>query len=102
MKKKKSVYEMSLDPEELELERSIERGEWTTVPNIEQERLEASIAAKNYFRAKKEKRISIRVFANDLDTLKKIAAEEGLPYQTLVTSILHKYATGRLKDCKNM
>jgi predicted DNA binding CopG/RHH family protein len=44
----------------------------------------------------KEKRISIRVFANDLERIKEIAEEEGLPYQTLVTSILHKFSTGRL------
>lgn len=44
----------------------------------------------------KEKRISIRVFARDLERLKEIAEEEGLPYQTLVTSILHKFSTGRL------
>ena len=44
----------------------------------------------------KEKRISIRVFAKDLERLKEIAEEEGLPYQTLVTSVLHKFSTGRL------
>lgn len=46
---------------------------------------------------KKDKRISVRVFSADLDKLKMIALNEGLPYQTLITSILHKYATGQLK-----
>lgn len=54
-------------------------------------------AARGHIQRKhKEKRISIRVFASDLKRLKEIAEEEGLPYQTLVTSILHKFSTGRL------
>ncbi len=54
-------------------------------------------AAKNHIsKRSKEKRISIRVFADDLLRIKEIAEEEGLPYQTLVTSILHKFSTGRL------
>jgi len=54
-------------------------------------------AAKEHIQKRtKEKRISIRVFAGDLERLKEIAEEEGLPYQTLVTSVLHKFTTGRL------
>ena len=54
--------------------------------------------SENYQRRIKEKRISIRVFAKDLEKIKIIAEEEGLPYQTLITSILHKFLTGRLKN----
>ncbi|OGT07515.1 MAG: hypothetical protein A2103_01340 [Gammaproteobacteria bacterium GWF2_41_13] len=78
--------------------RSLERGEWETVSNIKQVRKEAKQAATRYFRKGKEKRISIRVFSKDLEQLKEIAEAEGLPYQTLVTSILHKYTTGKLKE----
>lgn len=52
-------------------------------------------AAKNYQR--KGKRITIRVYENDLEKIKQIAFEEGLPYQTFITGILHKLSTGYLK-----
>lgn len=51
-------------------------------------------AANNY--VKKDKRISIRVYGSDLENIKRLALNEGLPYQTLITSILHKFATGQL------
>ncbi len=89
---KKKMHKIKLDKEELELSRSLDRGEWKSVPNLEEEKEKAKIAAGNYFRKTKEKRICIRVFSNDLEKIRAIAAEEGLPYQTLVTSILHKYA----------
>ena len=104
MRKKKDVFDVKLDKEEKELLKSLENDEWETVPNIKKVREEVKQAAANYFRKQKEQRISIRVFAKDLECLKILAEEEGLPYQTLVTSILHKYTTGRLQDiqyCKN-
>lgn len=96
-KHKTKLNKLELDKEELELSRSLDRGEWKTVSNLEEEREKAKIAANNYFRKSKEKRICIRVFSNDLEKIRTIAEEEGLPYQTLVTSVLHKYASGRLK-----
>lgn len=53
-------------------------------------------AAENYM--KKNKRITIRVYESDLETIKNMAADEGLNYQTFITSILHKVCTGRLKN----
>ena len=47
---------------------------------------------------KKDKRINIRLSSHDLDGLQRLALHEGMPYQTLVASILHKYVTGRLVD----
>lgn len=43
-------------------------------------------------------RINIRLYSRDLRALQKRAMEEGVPYQTLVASILHKYVEGRLRD----
>ncbi|SMN10786.1 Conserved domain protein [uncultured Candidatus Thioglobus sp.] len=51
--------------------------------------------AKNTF--KKDKRINIRLTSNDLNNIQIKAAMEGLPYQTLITSIIHKYANGELR-----
>ncbi|MFA6409477.1 MAG: hypothetical protein WCW01_04815 [Gammaproteobacteria bacterium] len=101
MQKRKKVFKYKLDPEEQEISDSLERGEWQSVPNLEEVKKNAQIAAANYFRKTKEKRISIRVFAKDLETIRAMAEEEGLPYQTLVTSILHKYANGVLIDARN-
>lgn len=46
----------------------------------------------------KDQRINIRLSSADLQELRTRADEEGLPYQTLIASVLHKYATGRLVD----
>jgi len=56
-------------------------------------------AAKNYIT--KDKRITVRVYNSDLERIKMMAAEEGLPYQTYITSMLHKLSTGRLKDIRS-
>ena len=50
---------------------------------------------------KKNQKINIRIADNDLSALKRRAAREGIPYQTLIRSILHKYASGFLKDTVN-
>ena len=46
----------------------------------------------------KDQRINIRMSADDLHDIREIAREEGLPYQSLIASILHKYVTGRLVE----
>lgn len=47
---------------------------------------------------RKDKRINIRISSRDLEALQRRALKEGLPYQTLVASVLHKYVSGGLKD----
>lgn len=47
---------------------------------------------------RKDKRINIRISSRDLEALQRRALEEGLPYQSLVSSVLHKYVSGGLKD----
>jgi len=83
-----------LDIEEQKLLDSLESGEWESVPNREDEIKLHQEIAKNTLR--KDKRINIRLSVNDLEALKTQAVELGLPYQTLVSSILHQYASGRL------
>ncbi|WP_253307528.1 MULTISPECIES: CopG family antitoxin [unclassified Rickettsia] len=55
----------------------------------------AKVAAVNF--SKKTARINIRLPGHDLNHIKRIAAQEGMPYQTLISSVLHKYASGYLK-----
>jgi predicted DNA binding CopG/RHH family protein len=75
---------------------SIERDEWKSVPDLQDEIMNARQIAVNT--TAKDERITIRISGRDLELLKSIAMEEGIPYQTKVTSILHKFVTGRLKE----
>ncbi|MFP4332583.1 MAG: CopG family antitoxin [Campylobacterales bacterium] len=84
----------TLDHEEQELLQSIESGEWESVENLDEEIEKYQEIARNTL--KKDKRINIRLSTNDLEALKTNAIELGMPYQTLVSSVLHQYVTGRL------
>ena len=85
-----------LEKEEKELLKSFEDGEWKSVSDKNREvgRLQDYAAAT----FKKDRRINIRISSKDLNSLQKRALEEGIPYQTLVSSILHKYVSGRLRE----
>ncbi len=78
------------DDEERELIESIERGKWKPVANQKREITRARAAAR--YTLRKDKSISLRLSSADLDRIKEKAAEEGMPYQTLIASIVHKYA----------
>ena len=88
----KKAKNLKLDAKEKELSDSFDRGEWKSVKNLKQETAIAKKAAKNTLR--KDARINIRLSNNDLIRIKQKAAFEGIPYQTLIASILHKYAAG--------
>jgi predicted DNA binding CopG/RHH family protein len=85
-----------LTTEEQDLLDSFERGEWRSVENVDREIEHYREVAKNTFR--KDKRINIRLSSHDLKALHIRALEEGIPYQTLASSILHKYVDGRLVE----
>ncbi len=87
---------MKLSKEEKELRESIERGEWKSIPDAEKEAKRYREYARATFR--KDKRVNIRISEKDLVSIQKKAIEEGLPYQTLISSILHKYINGRLVE----
>ena len=87
-----------LDDEEKDILESYERGEWVPVKNPKQEIKKLQQYAKNTLQ--KDKRINIRMSSKDLDQVQVIAAQEGIPYQTLVSSIIHKYVSGYLIERK--
>ena len=87
--------DFELDHEEAEILRALERGELASIRNFAQEKLRMESAAREFL--KKDRRINIRISSRDLESLQKQAAKEGLPYQTLISSTLHKFATGKLK-----
>lgn len=94
VKKKTDPHQVFLEKEETDLLESFERGEWKSVKNLEKEMASAKKAAVHYL--KKNARINIRISENDLTKIKQKAAFEGIPYQTLIASILHKYAAGHI------
>ena len=85
---------MKLTKEERDILDSVERGEWKRIPNFKQEAARYTQAARATLR--KDKRVNIRMTERDLVHFQKTAVHEGLPYQTLISSILHKYINGRL------
>jgi len=87
---------MKLYDDEKELFESIEKGEWSSVGNLSQEIAVAKEAAEATYG--KDQRMNIRISSRDMSSLKVRAREEGIPYQTLVSSIIHRYLTGRLRE----
>ena len=90
------MTDLKLTPEELELLASYENEEWQSVKNISEEKERYQAYARAAFR--KDKRINIRISERDLTALQKRAIREGIPYQTLVSSVLHKYVSGILVE----
>ena len=87
-----------LDAEEKDILDSYERGEWKPVKNPKAEIKKLQEYARNTLQ--KDKRINIRMSSKDLDQVQVIATQEGIPYQTLISSIIHKYVSGYLLEKK--
>ena len=83
-----------LSPEEREILERFERGELRRVVGVEDEMESARQAARATFR--KTRRVNLRVTERDFDLAHARAREEGIPYQTLLSSVIHKYLSGRL------
>jgi predicted DNA binding CopG/RHH family protein len=79
------------DDEERDLIAAYESGEFRPVKDQQSAKQTAVEAARRYLR--KDARVNIRLSTADLEMLKRRAAEEGLPYQT-IASVLHKYVSG--------
>jgi predicted DNA binding CopG/RHH family protein len=82
------------DKEEKALMELIEQDEWKPVKNMKQEKQKAIIAARNTL--KKDKRINLRLSEKDYHQIQIKAIEEGIPFQTFISSIIHKYLSGSL------
>ncbi len=87
---------VKLDDEEQALLDSLEAGEWQSVPDLANEIAEHVQYAKNTM--KKDRRVNIRISSRDLEGIQILALEDGIPYQTLMSSILHKFVTGKLVE----
>ncbi len=85
-----------VDEEEQELIESIANDEWKEAEEEGKYKRQAVEYAEATL--KKDKRMNIRISERDLKNLKIKALEEGLPYQTLVSMVLHKYVSGKLEE----
>ena len=85
-----------MDEYELELLEEVEKASgFERVENFEDELLDARIAAKNFLN--KTKNINIRIPEFDMLMLKRKSAELNIPYQTILSSLIHQYVTEKVK-----
>jgi predicted DNA binding CopG/RHH family protein len=87
---KKALY---LDKEEMELAKSLEAEEWVS-DLTKKEKKQYEEYARNSLT--KQKRINIRMTERDLKKIQARAIEEGLPYQSLISMLIHKYNEGKV------
>ena len=85
-----------LNREEREISEEFDRGELRSVTGVEGEMTTARQAARDTF--KKTRRVNLRVTERDFHLAHARAREEGMPYQTLLASVIHKYLSGRLVE----
>lgn len=87
---------MEFDEEERQILRDFERNEFESIRNFREEKRQLEEAARNTLQ--KDRRINIRISSRDLEKIQKRAAREGIPYQTYISSALHKLVAGRLRE----
>ncbi|WXT99480.1 MAG: hypothetical protein Ctma_0179 [Catillopecten margaritatus gill symbiont] len=85
----------NLNKEDKEILDSYDNNEWVSIKESE-DIVDYKAIAKNTF--KKNKRVNIRISEMDLTLIQERALIEGLPYQTLMSSVLHKYVAGRFRE----
>ncbi len=85
-----------LDSEEKEILNDYENDEYAEISDMEKEIEKHTEYAKATFL--KNKRINIRISQRDLEYIQRRALEEGLPYQTLIASLIHRYISGKLVE----
>ena len=88
------MSKIKLDKDEQEILESFERGEWKSVQNVKAEIMKHQHYARKTL--KKDKRVNIRISSKVLEEIQALAVENGIPYQTLMSSVLHRYVSGYL------
>ncbi len=94
------MKDYELDEEEQEILDAFDAGKLKRVKNFAEEKLKLQQAAANTL--KKDARINIRITSAVLSAIQNLALKEGMPYQTLIASILHKYADGQFIEKKHL
>ncbi|MEK7449131.1 MAG: antitoxin [Planctomycetota bacterium] len=93
------MIKMKLNKEEKEILNAYEKGDFKSVSNVKKEIEKYRGYAKSTLQ--NNKRMNIRISERDLIHIQRRAIEEGLPYQTFISSILHKFITGHLTERTN-
>lgn len=88
------MKKIKLNEYEQDIIDSFDRNEWNSVKNVDEEIKQHQKYARNTL--KKDKRVNIRINSTDLEAVQVLAVQEGIPYQTLIASIIHKYVNGTL------
>ncbi len=83
------------DQEEMAILNALENNKLVRSVNADEEIALAKKAAKEYL--SKSKNITIRLSLGDVTAIKNRAQETGIPYQTIISSLVHQYATGKIK-----
>ncbi|MDR3491656.1 MAG: antitoxin [Gammaproteobacteria bacterium] len=83
-----------IENDEKEILKDFDADEFVSTDNVNEELKLAKQAANNFM--KRDSRINIRISGADLNMVRRMAVQEGLPYQTLLASVIHKFVTGRL------
>ena len=96
MPEEATIVNDNMNAEERDILDRFERGELRSAPGVEQEIDAARRAARNTFN--KTRRVNLRVTERDFNLAHSRAREEGMPYQTLLSSVIHKYLSGRLAE----
>jgi predicted DNA binding CopG/RHH family protein len=86
--------ELILDEEEQQIKKALENGEYVSDPNLEESKRLIEKAAKQYIALNKTKPITLRIKQTDLIKIKAKADRNGLPYQTMLSALLHNFAEG--------
>ena len=89
---------MKLDKEEKGILDAYEKGKMKTSSPTKKEIADAKAMAENTFR--KDRRVTIRLYDHDLKGIQKKALEKGMPYQTLISAMIHQYVEGDLVEIK--
>ena len=90
------MSDLKLQQDELELLASYEADEWKSAKKLSEQKEQYRAYARATF--SKDKRVNIRIASKDLVSLQRRAIREGIPYQTLISSVLHKYVSGMLVE----
>ena len=90
----KKIDNTILDKEEKQILEDLEKWLYKSVENLEEEKVRLQSIAK--YNINKRKAINIRPLEVDIVRIKAKADTEWVPYQTLINSVIHKYATGQL------
>jgi|GEM_PF-113188 predicted DNA binding CopG/RHH family protein len=93
-KYKQTDFGYELDDYEAEIEEALDKGEFKRAPDFEAQKIKLMAAARATM--EKVKNINIRISQGDLFEIQNKARKQGIPYQTLISSLIHQYSNNQI------